>query len=261
MTHHRHAAAAWAAMTVAAVALVATLLAALSPVARADDAKVPVDVGASARLDVSVGHDGHPIPGMRFDLFRVGDMSEDGSATPYERFADVLPTDMLASSHVPSSAIGEVTRRCDEAGDAPVATGVTDGTGNLTLGGEDGVPVGLYVVVGRDAKSEDREYSVLPFLAWLPQWDGEAGQWLYWVVAAPKPEAKGETEPTGVPGADEPKPLPATQAQVDGNPIVRAIGDLIQTGRGWPFLAGAVLLAATVIELAVAAWGRRKSQA
>ena len=220
------------------------------PVAQANELRPAVNMDASAQLDVVLGHDGKPVPGMRFDLFRIGGMTSDGSVHTEEGFSDILTDETLASSHIPASVIGTIAKRCSTSSD-PLASGTTDAHGNLTFGDDETLPVALYVVVGHDVTVDGDTYATLPFLVWLPQWDEKTGEWLYWVIASPKPEITSNKDienPDEEPSQEDPN-VSNTRPEQPSRNIFDTIRDLLQTGVGIPFLIGIVLLISTIVEL------------
>jgi len=232
------------------------LLMALSPTAQADELRPSVNVDATTQLDVMLGHDGKPVPGMRFDLFRIGSMTPDGNVHVETGLSDILPDETLASSHIPASVISRIAERCSSSSD-PLVSGTTDAHGNLTFGDDETLPVALYVVVGHDVIVDGDTYATLPFLVWLPQWDEKVGQWLYWVIASPKPEVISGSE-TDSPEPGEPSsPATPPDAMPSRKGVLDRIGDLLQTGAGIPVLAGIALLVTTVAEAIVARAKRR----
>lgn len=166
-------------------ALLALLLAVLLPV-QARAAIGPIDTGKDASLTIryEIGKN-IPAPGVRFDLYRVADMSGDmeftlaGEFAQYAGYVSLEARDTEAWEALATTLEGLVLR--DRL--MPLAAGYTDSKGFLAFSP---LETGLYLVLGGQYVVGSKTYTAVPALVALPESDETGTEWLYDVTAEPK---------------------------------------------------------------------------
>ncbi len=132
------------------------------------------------------------IPGARFDLYRVADVSEDFRYTLSGDFQD-YPVNLNGLDSEGWRAAAETLSAYARRDAEPMAHGTTDDQGRLRFGDLD---VGLYLVVGHRLAIGRYSYIPEPMLVQLPGLDGEE-QWVYDLTALPKYEEDYEPPTPG----------------------------------------------------------------
>lgn len=147
-------------------------------------ARGAVDIEHSASLTVACIHDGDPLPGINFDLYKVADMDAYGRYTITDAFSEYsvsLEQETADGWRALAETISQYARR-DK---IPVLhQEVTDATGHVTFAE---LSVGMYLVYGHRYSSGDFVYAPEPFLVSLPSLDNK-DDWFYDVEA----NCKGE---------------------------------------------------------------------
>lgn len=124
-----------------------------------------------------------PAPGVRFDVYRVADVSADGTFTLVEELAgyrayisleiqDTEGWEKLVSTLLPYAQKYVAPQ-----------TGTTNQSGLLTFSG---LKTGLYLVVGGSCVIGGKTYTAEPFLISLPDANETGTQWRYDVTVNPK---------------------------------------------------------------------------
>lgn len=168
-----------------AAAILLALLAALAGPAQAALAG-PVETARTCSLTLSHlvrGEDNQSLPlsGVVFRLYRVGDMSEDVVFSLTGDFTD-CGVDLKGLDADGWNAAASTLAAYAQA-HQPRQTARTDSAG---LAFFEGLPTGLYLLVGEDAKVGEATYRVAPFLVSLPGWEDG---WVYDVDANTKPDS------------------------------------------------------------------------
>lgn len=181
----------------------------------------PADDPVSLSLELFLGDT--PIPAVRFDLYRVGELGDDGSVT----LADALSDEGLDVSDAKGQEgwlllARRLTELVKAGGPEPLASVMTTSFGTASFEGMAGLTRGLYLVVGHEVRFRGATYTSLPFLVSLPEWDVETESWNYEVTARPK---AGPVQ-AGTSDTDDPEPSSDTPSTAASTPF----GRLPQTG-------------------------------
>lgn len=156
------------------------LLALATPVALADEVEVPVfDITRTNNLTIEYEYDETPIPGARFDIYHVADLSQDLVLTLREDFvATGLDLNGLEAQALQEAA--EVMAKYVEDTEIPVVDHLVTNEKGLALAHD--LPAGAYLVVGYPTTMEDRIHYSSPQLVILPAQDPETLEWNYAVT-------------------------------------------------------------------------------
>lgn len=119
-----------------------------------------------------------PIPGGKFELYRVGEQTADGKQKLTGAFAD-YPVEIngIGEDTGPEAAVLYAFARKD--GISPDVTVETDHTGMATASK---LPSGLYLVAGQPVRYKEYRYHSEPHMILLPQKNPVTGQVLYMPV-------------------------------------------------------------------------------
>ena len=209
---------------------------------------------ASSDLELVVEfvHEGAPLPGTRFSLYRIGDFDESGPVTLDAAYAARFSVSDVREQHGWASAAREMAEFVKESKTAPTLSATTLDNGCANFVEADGLTHGIYLVVGDDVDYQGTTYSSLPFLMTMPSWDPEDRIWRYQAVAKPKP---GERAPDPTP-APTPVPSPTSPDGDDPSPLRIVAGLLPKTGDEIALCAFA--LAVAVLGLAARRFGRNR---
>ncbi len=205
-----------------AMALTALLLGAVATMALAHD--VP-DLTRKGIITVSLNLDGKPVKGGTMELYRVGDIYNDGdenySFVPSAPFADCGVTFENIRDPQIAAALKEFIKKHKEI--KPLDTQkVSEGTVIFTE-----VDPGLYLVV--QSKASNGCYPADPFLVSVPNM--ENGTYSYQVDASPKVEI--ETRPTDPPPATSQDPVLPQTGQTNWPIPMMALLGLTLFSLGW----------------------------
>lgn len=142
-------------------------------------AKEPVDLERKASIIIE-----YPLSGIKFQVYRVADVSEDGvytKTTEFESYAvNLEQQEQTGWRALASTLAGHVIR--DEK--QPLETKMTGAEGRVDF---DELKAGLYLIIGEEKEVDGYRYEVEPALIALPD-IGEDDAWNYDVTAAPKYE-------------------------------------------------------------------------
>ena len=146
----------------------------------------PMDTGRENSLSVLVSVDGQPVEGVQFDLYRTADASEFAEFTLCGEFAE-YPVSLQAETAEDWRKLS-ATLAGYAAADAraPMQTVLTNEEGKACF---TGLKNGLYLVIGKPYKVEEKLYSPEATLVALPGRD-ESDQWVYEMTIQTK---QGET--------------------------------------------------------------------
>ena len=135
-----------------------------------------VDTDRETSLTVYFGKDGADFDGAEFRLYRVAEVSETVRFTLTGDFADYP----VAVNDLDSSGWRALAQTLDayvmRDGLKPLQAGKTGEDGRVRF---DGMPTGLYLVVGEPWRNGGYTYTPEPFLVSLPNPDGESDGWIY----------------------------------------------------------------------------------
>lgn len=142
----------------------------------------PVITDPPCSLTISYSVEGNAVAGASFDLYRVAQLSEDGTLNATQAFAPYkLDWNDLSESQLQDAAVTLL-------GYAQLDRIQPDAT--VTVG-EDGfarndqLPTGLYLIAGGRLTTEEGTYSANPMLVSLPMKQAE-GSWNYVLTVVPK---------------------------------------------------------------------------
>lgn len=160
--------------------MVCLLLTAMGATALAEG----IDVSRSSELSVSYVVEGNPMAQVEFRLYRVADVNAEGKFTLTGDFTKApVKLDNTTSEGLRNLAqvlSGYV--ELDDQGYTPVATGFTDGKGQLHFGN---MSTGLYLVMGESVVRDGQRFNPGATMVPLPILD-ETGSWNYVVTMKPK---------------------------------------------------------------------------
>lgn len=165
--------------------LLALLLALLLPAqAQAAPGRIDMTRESSLKIEYLIGEK-TPAPGVRFDLYRVADVSADrkytltGALSKYSGYVSLEATDTEEWEALATTLLGFV--RQDNV--TPLDTGYTNQEGRLSFSK---LTAGLYLVVGGQYVKGSKTYTAVPSLVSLPDADETGTSWLYDVTMEPK---------------------------------------------------------------------------
>lgn len=142
-----------------------------------------VDTSQESSLTVSFIENGTGFAGVKFQLYRVADISAEGNLALTEEF-EAYPVSM---TNLDSSGWRALAQTLDayisRDGLLPLKTAGTDDNGQAVF---DHLPIGLYLVKGSNCERDGSMYTPEPFLVSLPNKDQESGEWVYHVVSSCK---------------------------------------------------------------------------
>ena len=151
----------------------------------------PVQTGAQCTLTVSYKQDSNPVTGAQFDVYRVAEISEDGTLTLVGGFAKYnLDLSAMTDSQLQEAALTLLGyAQLDQI--APEAQLTIDAEG-LALA--QGLVTGLYLISGGRLTTDAGTYTCTPMLVSLPMEEAD-GSWNYLLTVQPKAafEPKRET--------------------------------------------------------------------
>ena len=187
--------------------LVLLLVAALLPTAAFAAGRIDMDEPET--LTIRFQKEG-AVPGVRFDLYKVAEVSETGRITDLtEKFApygdSVTGLKKLEEQENQDNwmALAETLKNCLKPETTPDESGETDTEGNLVF--SDLTP-GLYLVIGFRQTVGDYIYTVSPFMTFLPALDYENNVWEYTYDAVVAPKASRQPVPLPPPPPPSPPP-------------------------------------------------------
>lgn len=157
------------------------------------------DTGRVCSLRLDVRYDGNPVPGLDFDLWRVGDLDAEGNPVLLSAYegsgVDFSALKLESEWDAAAKQLQEWLR--GEGGMPPQMSGLTNAGGVLEIGG---LPSGVYLVSEAGVSHDGTSYLAAPCLIALPHLDAAESAWLYDVTAKPKTEA----HPENPAGPDDP---------------------------------------------------------
>ena len=143
-----------------------------------------LNVQEKCSLTLHYAKDGTPYPDLEIRIFQVAAYKSDGSYEATDRFAKYPVKIHNIRSQKEWQESTQALVAYIEADDlTPTATGKTDDTGTVVF---QDLSVGLYLVMGADARTEDGIFRFQPFFVFLPTPE-ENGSYNYHVEANPKP--------------------------------------------------------------------------
>lgn len=159
------------------------LLALATPAALADEVgepvENPVDITRENNLTIEYEYDETPIPGARFDVYHVADLSEELVLTLTEPFAETgLDLNGMDARQLQEAA--EDMAKFVENSEVPVVDHVVTNQKGLAMAHD--LKAGAYLVVGYPTTMDDRIHYSSPQLVILPMQDGATGAWNYAVT-------------------------------------------------------------------------------
>jgi len=159
------------------------LLALATPAALADEVgeivENPVDITRENNLTIEYEYDETPIPGARFDVYHVADLSEELVLTLTEPFAETgLDLNGMDARQLQEAA--EDMAKFVENSEVPVVDHVVTNQKGLAMVHD--LKAGAYLVVGYPTTMDDRIHYSSPQLVILPMQDGATGAWNYAVT-------------------------------------------------------------------------------
>ena len=137
------------------------------------------DPDRPASLTVECTHDGAPLSGVAFDLYKVADIDASGGFTVTDAFSEYsvsLGRQTVEEWRALAQTLAPYAIRD---GIPPLRQGSTDSDGRLSV---TALSTGMYLVYGQRYKSGDFVYIPEPFLVSLPSLNGQ-DEWYYDVVA------------------------------------------------------------------------------
>lgn len=152
-------------------------------------ARGSVDIDHPASLNVSCTHNGSPLSGVSFDLYKIADIDAYGRYTIADAFSGYsfsLDQETADGWRALAATIVQYAQRDNIPG---LHQGTTDDLGNISF---DDLSVGMYLVYGHRYTHGDFVYTPDPFLVSLPSLD-KNDDWFYDVEANCK--GKGYTNP------------------------------------------------------------------
>lgn len=155
-------------------ALCIILISLISPAAVAAG---PVDMAVPCVLNIDHAHEGMPITGTRFDIYRVASLSDEMDLVFTGAFADMI-IDFDDMSDVALQLYCKVV-------DGALSADMTVATNENGLARAEGLLPGAYLLVGSTTTIDDITYYVDPQLIIFPQADSENG-WAYELTVYPK---------------------------------------------------------------------------
>ena len=141
-------------------------------------------------LNIKYMYNKKAVPGAVFNLYKVAELSEGGKYIPTKEFAEYSVDFNMTKETEKSLAItlaGYVSRDKIKASDS----GKTDSSGQMKF---ENLTKGLYLVIGEECKYGSYTYTTEPFLATIPDSDGN-----YDVTAEPKSAGIANPTPTNSP--------------------------------------------------------------
>lgn len=153
----------------------------------------PINLEKDVTLTLVYKDGSEPIVGAKFEIYQVGDVSEEGEFTLTGDFAkypvSVANLDTTGWRNLAATLVGYAQRD----GVSPIDTTQTDEIGVLKFPSHlDQLKPGLYLVVGQKHTQDGKIYTAEPFMAWLPDRNEVFDEWCYDVTAIPKHESKSE---------------------------------------------------------------------
>lgn len=143
------------------------------------------DLTRKCALVIDYTYDDVPVAGAEFDLYRVGDLSEDYTLSLSGDFAkypvEVNGLDDKAFAKAADTLAGYVALD----GHKPMRSVTTDASGAAKLAELD---AGLYLLIGHSLKTEEGRYDVENQLIILPYAENTAEEWTYELEIKPKAE-------------------------------------------------------------------------
>lgn len=149
------------------------------------------DLTKKCALLIAYTYDDVPVASAEFDLYRVGDLSEDYELSLSGDFADypveVNGLDDKAFTKAADTLAGYVALD----GHKPLKSVTTDTSGKARF---DELDAGLYLLIGKSLKTDAGRYDVENQLIILPYAENTAGEWTYELEIKPKATFE-ETKP------------------------------------------------------------------
>lgn len=150
-------------------------------------ASTAIDGTRGCTLTIHYRHEGAPISGASFALYRTADVNAYGEFSLSGDFAGypVLVNGLTADGW---NALAEtLAGYALHDGLTPLDSGVTDSSGQLTFPNQrQSLTPGLYLVLGQAVSGSGGIYTAEPFLISLPGRDQTSGGWRYDLTAVPK---------------------------------------------------------------------------
>lgn len=146
----------------------------------------PIDTTKNVVLTIQYKHEGTPVTGIPFHLYRVADISSDNTFKLTGDFKNYpVKVNELSSSDwkaLADTLTGYVLRD----GLKPLNSGITDENGILSFPTGGTLRPGLFLVIGEHAAVDGFDYTTEPFLICLPNLDAAGEVWEYDVGVTPK---------------------------------------------------------------------------
>lgn len=206
---------------------------------------IPFTANASAIIDYSMSGTisitmltpdlNEPIPGMGFEMFRVGDIDQTEPSLTYVPGGEFVAAGVSFSDISTASGSRLVAEQLADYADSNDIAGamyITDTNGRVQV---ESLTLGLFLVVPNDFDSVSPYENMSPFLVSVPITSIDGASWEYVVSIFPKLETK-PTEPTTQPTTAEPttKPEELPQTGVLRWPIpLLAVSGVLLFSIGW----------------------------
>lgn len=150
-----------------------------------------IDPGREASLTVVCGEGEEKFAGVSFSIYKVADVSVDGTYRMTGEFAEYQVTgavlDRAGWTDFAATLAGYVERDHVEA----LETGSTGESGTVRFPAQSRMNAGLYLVLGDAFSGSGKVWTPTPFVVQIPALD-ETGEWLYDVSANVKMESRSE---------------------------------------------------------------------
>ena len=145
-------------------------------------AEEPIELDRSVDLSIVYEHEGTPLQGSRFRIYRIATVNEAGEATlvaPFNRY----PVKMNAQNEMQWSALASTLEvYVLQDGIAENAAGVTNAAGRMRMT----LTPGCYLVLGERHVQDGSVYETQPAVVMLPTKSPTEGEWVYEAVLYPK---------------------------------------------------------------------------
>lgn len=146
-----------------------------------------IDTEKPCSLTIQFEMDGVKIAGSQFDLYKVADVNAYHEVTPLDTYKDFpIDYESLSGSDWDAKALtmkGFVWQNNMK----PDFTGSTDQNGVLPF---EGLPCGIYLIIGHSTTIDNVIYEAIPYFVFLPMEDAELNDWCYDITSDPKKEKR-----------------------------------------------------------------------
>lgn len=154
------------------------------------------DQTRTCELTIEFLHDGSPVAGVEFEVYRVGDLSGNGEMTltgAFQNYPVELNVETNAEYQAAADTLWGYVQRDGLQADA---TQATDAEGVAKFAG---LAAGVYLVIGQPCEADGGKYTCSPQLWTLPYRGNTADDWAYELKVTPKFEFVEDTvEPVTV---------------------------------------------------------------